>query len=43
MYAILVFAAAEVLKKFPKLNGYFKEDKIILRKKINIGFAVGEG
>jgi pyruvate dehydrogenase E2 component (dihydrolipoamide acetyltransferase) len=43
MYAILVFATADALKKFPKLNGYFKEEKIILRKKINIGFAVGEG
>ncbi|MHB8279968.1 MAG: dihydrolipoamide acetyltransferase family protein [Candidatus Humimicrobiaceae bacterium] len=43
MYAILVFAAANALKKFPKLNGYFKENKIVLRKKINIGFAVAQG
>ncbi|MHB1375818.1 MAG: dihydrolipoamide acetyltransferase family protein [Candidatus Humimicrobiaceae bacterium] len=43
IYAVLVFAAADALKKFPKLNGYFKENKIILRKKINIGFAVGQG
>ena len=43
VYAMLVFAAASVLKKFPKLNGYFRENKIILRKNINIGFAVGQG
>jgi len=43
MYAVLVFAAADALKKFPKLNGYFNENKIILRKKINIGFAVAQG
>ena len=43
MYAVLVFAAADALKKFPKLNGYFNENKIVLRKKINIGFAVAQG
>jgi pyruvate dehydrogenase E2 component (dihydrolipoamide acetyltransferase) len=43
MYAILIFAAAAALKKFPKLNGYFKDDKIISKGKINIGFAVGQG
>jgi pyruvate dehydrogenase E2 component (dihydrolipoamide acetyltransferase) len=43
MYAILVLAAAKALKKFPKINGYFKENKIVLRKKINIGFAVAQG
>ena len=42
IYAILVFAAAAALKKYPKLNGYFKDNKIILRDKINIGFAVGQ-
>ena len=42
MYAIFVFAAAAALKKFPKLNGYFKENKIMLRKNISIGFAVAE-
>ncbi len=43
IYAILIFAAAAALKKFPKLNGYFKDDKIISKGKINIGFAVGQG
>ncbi|MEI7615091.1 MAG: dihydrolipoamide acetyltransferase family protein [Actinomycetota bacterium] len=43
VYAMLVFAAANTLKKFPKLNGYFRENKILLRKNINIGFAVGQG
>jgi pyruvate dehydrogenase E2 component (dihydrolipoamide acetyltransferase) len=43
MYAIFVFAAAASLKKFPRLNGYFKENKIVLIKDINIGFAVAEG
>ena len=42
MSAIFVFAAAAALKKFPKINGYFKENKIVLRKNINIGFAVAE-
>jgi pyruvate dehydrogenase E2 component (dihydrolipoamide acetyltransferase) len=42
MYAVLVFAAANTLKKFPKINGYFKENKIVLWKKINIGFAVSK-
>jgi pyruvate dehydrogenase E2 component (dihydrolipoamide acetyltransferase) len=43
IYAILVFAAANTLKKFPKINGYFKENKIVLSRKINIGIAVGKG
>ena len=43
MYAILISAVADALKKFPKLNGYFRENKIVLRKNISIGFAVAQG
>ena len=43
MYSILVFAAAAAVKKFPKINGHFREDKIIANRKINIGFAVAKG
>ncbi|MHB1346851.1 MAG: dihydrolipoamide acetyltransferase family protein [Candidatus Humimicrobiaceae bacterium] len=43
MYSILVFAAAAAAKKFPKINGYFREDRIISHRKINIGFAVAKG
>lgn len=42
MYSYFIYAAARALKKFPRLNGYFKDNKIYLYKNINIGFAVAE-
>ncbi|MBC8388606.1 MAG: 2-oxo acid dehydrogenase subunit E2 [Actinobacteria bacterium] len=42
MYSYFIYAAAKSLKKFPRLNGYFKDNKIYLYRNINIGFAVAE-
>lgn len=41
MYSIIVYAVANVLMQMPKMNAYFKENRIILYEDINIGFAVG--
>ncbi len=38
--ALIIKAAAETLKLFPVVNGYFAEDKIVLNPSINIGIAV---
>jgi pyruvate dehydrogenase E2 component (dihydrolipoamide acetyltransferase) len=43
MYSFLIFATAQALKQMPKLNGYFKDNKVILRNDINIGFALSVG
>jgi pyruvate dehydrogenase E2 component (dihydrolipoamide acetyltransferase) len=43
IYSVLIFAVSKVLKQIPMLNGYFKDNKIILHKEINIGFAVAAG
>lgn len=37
---LIIKAAAEALKFFPIVNGYFAQDKIILNPNINIGIAV---
>ncbi|MBU4293088.1 MAG: 2-oxo acid dehydrogenase subunit E2 [Actinobacteria bacterium] len=42
MYSYFIYAAARALKKFPRLNGYFKDNKIYFYRNINIGFAVAE-
>jgi len=42
VYPYFIYAAARALKKFPRLNGYFKDNKIYLYRNINIGFAVAE-
>jgi len=42
MYSYFIYAAARALKKSPRLNGYFKDNKIYLYRDINIGFAVAE-
>jgi len=42
MYSYFIYAAARALKKFPRLNGYFKDNKIYLYNSINIGFAVAD-
>ena len=41
MYSIIVYAVANVLMQMPKMNAYFKENRIVLYEDINIGFAVG--
>jgi len=41
MYSIIVYAVANVLMQMPKMNAYFKENRIILYEDFNIGFAVG--
>jgi len=41
MYSIIIYAVANVLMQMPKMNAYFKENRIILYEDINIGFAVG--
>ncbi len=43
IYSVLIYAVAIVLKQMPWLNGYFKDNKIILRKDVNIGFALAAG
>ena len=42
VYSYFIYATARALKKFPKLNGYFKDNKIYLYRNINIGFAISE-
>ncbi|MBU4292622.1 MAG: 2-oxo acid dehydrogenase subunit E2 [Actinobacteria bacterium] len=41
MYSIIVYAVANILMQMPKMNAYFKQNRIILYEDINIGFAVG--
>ena len=43
MYSALIFAAAKVLKQMPIMNLYFKDNKVFLRKEINVGFALSVG
>ncbi len=43
MYAYLIFYSAKALVKFPKLNGYFKDNRVYKNNQINIGFAVASG
>lgn len=42
-YSILIYAIAKTLKQIPVFNGYFKDNKIILHKEINVGFALSVG
>jgi pyruvate dehydrogenase E2 component (dihydrolipoamide acetyltransferase) len=43
VYSILIRGTAEALREYPRMNGYFKENKVILFDGINIGFAVTAG
>jgi pyruvate dehydrogenase E2 component (dihydrolipoamide acetyltransferase) len=43
IYAIFVYAAAKALKALPKLNGFFKEEKLVLFGEVNVGCAVTAG
>ena len=40
MYSYFIYSSAKALEKFPRLNGYFKNNKIYKNSGINIGFAV---
>jgi len=40
IYSIFIYLAAMTLKDFPRINGYFKNDRVILSSSINVGFAV---
>jgi len=40
MYSVLIFAAAKALEQMPIMNGYFKDNKVFLRREINVGFAL---
>ncbi|MCD4670985.1 MAG: 2-oxo acid dehydrogenase subunit E2 [Actinomycetia bacterium] len=40
MYSYFIYYCAKALEKFPRLNGYFKDNKIYKNSRINIGFAV---
>jgi len=42
-YSYLVYCSAKALKKFPQLNGYFKDNRIYKNSHINIGIAVASG
>ncbi len=43
VYSLLVYAAARALKKYPGLNGFFRDNKLVLFNGINIGIAVTAG
>jgi pyruvate dehydrogenase E2 component (dihydrolipoamide acetyltransferase) len=41
--SFFVYAVARALKQMPKLNGYYKDNKLILNNGYHIGFAVAQG
>lgn len=41
--AILIYAAARALKRFPRLNACFRESQMQLNPEINVGLAVSAG
>ena len=43
VYSLLIKAAAGTLNHFPKINGFFRDNKLILFDGINVGFAVTAG
>ena len=43
VYSLLIQAAAGTLNHFPKINGFFRDNKLILFDGINVGFAVTAG
>lgn len=40
VYSLLVYAAAKALRKHPGLNGFFRDNKLVLFNGINVGIAV---
>lgn len=43
VYSIFVYAAAKALKALPKLNGFFKDETLVLFGEVNVGCAVTAG
>ncbi len=41
--SMLIYVLAKALRRHPKFNSYFKEDRIVLQKEININCAVAVG
>ncbi len=41
--SFIIYAVAKTLKQMPKLNGFFKDNKLILNKGLHVGFAVAQG
>jgi pyruvate dehydrogenase E2 component (dihydrolipoamide acetyltransferase) len=42
-YSFFIRAAARALAEYPRMNGYFRDERIKLFEEINIGFAVFSG
>ena len=40
IYSYLIHYCAKALERYPRLNGYFKDNKIYKNSQMNIGFAV---
>jgi len=40
MYSYFIYYSAKVLEEYPRLNGYFKDNKVYKNNQINIGFAI---
>jgi pyruvate dehydrogenase E2 component (dihydrolipoamide acetyltransferase) len=40
VYAMLIYAAAKALREFRGLNGYFRDNRVIISDNINVCFAV---
>jgi pyruvate dehydrogenase E2 component (dihydrolipoamide acetyltransferase) len=43
VYSLFVHAAAKALKALPRLNGFFKDEKLVLFDEVNVGCAVTAG
>jgi pyruvate dehydrogenase E2 component (dihydrolipoamide acetyltransferase) len=43
VYGLFVSAAAKALRALPRLNGFYKDDKLVLFPEVNIGCAVAAG
>jgi pyruvate dehydrogenase E2 component (dihydrolipoamide acetyltransferase) len=43
LYAVLIYAAAKALQEFRGLNGYFRDNRVIISDRINVCFAVAVG
>jgi len=43
MYSFFIYAASRALREVPRINAYFKNNKIFYFKEINIGIAISAG
>jgi len=43
VYSLFVYTAAKALKALPKLNGFYKDEKLVLFGEVNVGCAVTAG